>query len=273
MRQALNTVRKVTKDAEVHRQVLDTLARMMPRMRLDQSPARLTQPVYEVVAEVTGEADPFRADKARTNREALALLPRLEALEEAASDGLKTGLHLAASGNMIDLGIGHEYDLEADVRRLVAQPFAVDATEQFRAELAPGRRLLYIGDNAGEIVFDRVLVEELLRREVEVTFAVKSAPIINDATMEDAEAAGLTEITRVIETGAGDVGVQWERCSDEFRAAYDAAEVILAKGQGNFETLDGQPGNKYFLLKAKCDCVAAALGVSYGDIALVHQPV
>jgi uncharacterized protein with ATP-grasp and redox domains len=99
-----------------------------------------------------------------------------------------------------------------------------------------------------------------------VTFAVKSGPIINDATMEDARQVRLTDLVPVIETGAGDIGVEWANVSDEFRRAFETADVILSKGHGNFETTEDRPENLYFLLKAKCEIVARALGVTLGDI-------
>lgn len=270
MRQALNTARIATEDPDQHAEVLRRVAALCAKADLTANPAQLSQPVYEIVAAVTGVADPYAELKARTNREALALLPALEALVEASADPLDASLHLAVAGNIIDLGIGHDFDLERDVHALMATPFAVDAVADFRAELRPGRTLLFLGDNSGEIVFDRVLVDHLLAAGLEVTYVVKSGPIINDATRADAETAGLTARVPVIETGSADIGVNWERASAAFRAAYDRAEIILGKGHGNFETGAGLHGNRYFLLKAKCPVVAAALGIEEGRIAFHH---
>lgn len=273
LKQALNTAKVVTDDPAKLAEVCRRVGALIPSLSLEDTPARVSQPAYDMVAAVTGVRDPFLKEKRQSNREALALLPRLEALEAAAADPLDTALHLAVAGNIIDLGIGHAYDLEKDVRALLRRPFAIDASADFRAELRPGARILYLGDNAGEIVFDRVLVEELLRRGTCVTFAVKSGPVINDATREDAETAGIAALVPVIETGSNDIGVGWDRCSDEFRRAFEAADIIISKGQGNFETCDGRPGNIYFLLKTKCECVAQELGVALGEIVFKHQRI
>jgi hypothetical protein len=275
-RQALNTVRVATDDPRQQEAVLKRLAERIPDLDLDDTPAGVSQHVYEVVEEVTGNADPYAAEKERTNREALRLLPDLEAMVNAAADELLAAVRLAAAGNVIDFGIGagSVESIEADIRSLMRRAFAIEDLEDLRADLGPGRSVLYLGDNSGEIVFDRVLVERLQKAGAEVVFTVKSGPVINDATRADAEVAGLTKICRVLETGSNDIGVGWQRCSEAFRAAYAAADVIISKGQGNFETVSGRPGNVYFLLKAKCDCVAEELGVELGDIVLkhVHRP-
>ena len=270
-RQALNTARLVTDDAELHTEILRDVAGQIPLSRRDISPAALSQCVYETVSRVTGEADPFRAQKAETNRLALALLPELRGMIEAAPDPLDAALHVAVAGNIIDLGIGHEFEIERDVRELMTRSFAISAIEDFRAELQPGHRLLYLGDNAGEIAFDRLLVEYLLQAGLQVTFTVKSGPIINDAMMDDARTVGLTDRVPVIETGSDDIGVNWDNVSPAFREAVGDADVIVAKGHGNFETCVGRPENFYFLLKAKCTIVADALGCEFGDIVFVRR--
>ena len=269
-RQALNTTRTVTDDPAVQARVLKILGRRLGRLSMKQSPAALSQPVYEIVSRVTGVKDPYARQKRETNAAALAMLPRLERLVKRSPDPLKAAIHLAAAGNIIDLGIGHAFDLNHDIARLMKQPFACDDYRAFVRELKPGRRLLYLGDNCGEIVFDRVLVEYLVAKGLEVTFVVKSGPIINDATLRDARDTGMTRVCPVIATGSKDIGVNWARASADFRRHAYTADLILAKGHGNFETCVGRPGNYYFLLKAKCDMVAQELRVKLGDTVFKH---
>ena len=270
-RQALNTVRFVTDDPKVHERVLKKVAIEAARQTLSQTPTTLSQHVYRIVSEVTGIPDVYEKQKRQTNRIVLRMLPDIRRMIHRSKDPLDAALHAAVAGNIIDLGIGHTYDLEKDVRHLMHQPFAVSAIAPFRKELRRGRRMLYLGDNAGEIVFDMLLVEHAIAAGVEVTYTVKSGPIINDALMEDAEAAGMTKLCRVIETGSDDIGIHWPRVSKEFHRAFREADVIVAKGHGNFETCDDRPGNFYFLLKAKCEVVAAALGVKLGDLVFARK--
>lgn len=265
-KQALNSARIVSQDAALHRKLMERVARCEACFNLDQTPAALSQPVYTFLAELSGVPDPYSRQKAETNRAALDLLPELRERMRSSPDPLDVALHAAVAGNIIDLGIGHAFDLERDLRQILDTPFAIDAADRFRRELRPGRRILYLGDNAGEIVFDRLFVEYLLGQEMSVTYTVKSGPVINDATMEDARVAGLTDLVRVIETGSDDIGINWNRVSGEFMKAFEAADMVIAKGHGNYETCEDRPGNFYFLLKAKCDVVARQLGVRLGDI-------
>jgi uncharacterized protein with ATP-grasp and redox domains len=263
VKQGLSAVRLSTQDPAEQQRVLDEVLRRIQGLSLDSSPALLSQVVYATVREMTGVADPFAQAKRETNRRALALLPELRRRIAASPDPLHAAIRAALIGNVVDLGIGRAFDLERDVAQGLETDLAVDDYPAFRAALKDCRRLLYVCDNSGEIAFDRLLIEDL-RARCEVTASVKSRPIINDATMQDAEEVGLTAVADVIETGSGDIGVNWERSSREFVETFRAADLVLAKGQGNFETLDETPGEIFFLLKAKCPEVAAELGVAEG---------
>jgi uncharacterized protein with ATP-grasp and redox domains len=272
VKQGLSAARLSTQDPAAQQRVLDEVLRRIQGLSLESSPALLSQIVYAAVREMTGVADPFAEAKRRTNRLALELLPELRRRIAASPDPLHAAIKVALAGNVVDLGIGgHAFDLERDVARGLDADLAVDDYPAFLTALAgrrtsassAGLRLLYVCDNSGEIALDRLLIERLGAR-CEVTASVKSRPIINDATMEDAEEVGLPAVARVIETGSDDIGVNWERCSREFIETFRAADLVLAKGQGNFETLDEAPGEIFFLLKAKCPEVAVELGVAEG---------
>jgi len=250
---------------------MNRIAAKIPLCDLNLTPALISKYVYDIIGDVTGIQDPYQDNKKQTNAEALKLLPKLAQLLQESEDPLIAALHLAVAGNIIDLGIGHKFDLENDVIRILNSKFIIDDSIDFRKELIPGRKLLYIGDNSGEIVFDRLFVQELLKHKLEIQFVVKSGPVINDATLEDALVAGITELVPVIGTGSDDIGVNFDRASEEFLAAFHNADFVLAKGQGNYETLEGYPKNIYFLLKTKCMVIARALGVDNGDIIFKHQ--
>ncbi len=264
--QALNTARVATPDPVIQERILRRVAEYAAAAPLDQSPARYSTPVYRIVSELAGQPDPYARHKKEANRLALDLLPSLREAVATAPDPLEAALRAAAAGNVIDMGIGQKFDLRKDLVEFMRRPFAVSALEAFRKELGPGRRLLLLGDNAGEIVFDVLLVEQILKTGAAVTYVVKSAPIINDALMADAVEVGMTEHAPVIETGSDAIGVDWDNVSAEFRRAVGKASVILGKGHGNFETCHDRPGNFYFLLKAKCAIVAGEIGCRLGDL-------
>jgi uncharacterized protein with ATP-grasp and redox domains len=265
-KQALNTARLVSDNPDVHLEILSRVAELVAHPDLDTTPAALSQPAYEIVAEVTGVTDPYQDLKKQHNTAALDILPRIQERVTLAEDSLDAALRAAAAGNVIDLGIGHAFQIEEDIESIMHQEFTANDIESFRRDIHHGVKVLFLGDNAGEIVFDQVLVHELQKAGADVTFTVKSGPVINDATLQDAVDTGMTALVPVIETGGNDIGVNWANVSDEFRNAFEFADVIVSKGHGNFETCNDRPENIYFLLKAKCEMVADELGVKFGDL-------
>ena len=273
LRQAINTAKSAGADEAQLVAVLREITAYMAQADLATTPARFSEPLYATVSRITGVADPYAATKKETNALALKLLPEVRDRVTHSQDPLAMSLHAAAAGNVIDAGIGHLKSIHQDLERQLQKPFAINDTPALRMLLKQGSRLLYLADNAGEIVFDTLAIDRIQRLGVSVTVAVKSGPIINDATLEDARIAGLVKTCTVIETGAASIGVDWSRVSDEFRAAYKAADAVIVKGHGHFETLhdDPHPG-LFYLLKAKCPVVAKKLRCNVGDMVFVFAP-
>lgn len=264
VRQALNAARLSTPDPVIQARAMDGVLRVLQGISLDAPPALLSRRVYDAVRDATGVEDPFHQVKMDINRRASALVPDIRRRVVSSPDPLLTAIMAALAGNIIDFGVIHDFDLERDVETIMGSALAVDHYREFRTRLNPDCRLLYICDNAGEIALDCVLVERL-RELCRVTASVKSGPIINDATMADAESVGLTALVPVIETGSDDVGVNWERSSDRFRRAFLEADIILAKGQGNLETLMDRREEIFFLLRLKCPEIASEIGRKMGE--------
>ena len=145
-------------------------------------------------------------------------------------------------------------------------PLVGDGLNAFRNAIDQARQILYLGDNAGEIVFDRLLVEILPREKV--TYVVKAHPIINDATIEDAKMAGITDLVEVIDNGDDTPGTVVENCSSEFQKRFEEADMIISKGQGNYETLNLVPKNIFFLLMAKCPVIAREIECKQGSLVI-----
>jgi len=268
MTQGLRAARAATKDESLQRDVLDRLGALVPLLDLTLSPAGISMYAYDTVRELTGVDDPFKGEKERQNREALRLEPQLEAIVASAEDRLHAALRLSAAGNIIDLGTQEEFDIEAAIEQVMRESFAVDDYEEFVQAIKDARSVLFLGDNAGEIVFDKALVRELQKTVPTLTYCVKEHPIINDATLEDAETVGMTKLTTVAAYGRY-IGTPIDKMPAEFVALYNAADVIIAKGQGHFETLDDRPENIFFILRAKCPLVAERMGVREGDVGLI----
>ena len=259
-----------TSDEALQRRILDEVMKRLVQLPLEVTPPQVGQIIHRLIKELTGNGDPYRKVKRRYNELALKMLPDLCERVRASEDPIRTAAKLAIAGNIIDFGaLSGNFDLNRIVEETLCSDFALDGYERFRSALDRVARIVYLGDNTGEIVFDRMLIETLLRyKPFEIVFVVRGMPIINDATMEDARFVGLDRLVRVISNGSDAPATVLSECSAEMVAVYDAADMIIAKGQGNYESLSGEQGPLFFLLKAKCPVVAGDLGCEVGDIVL-----
>lgn len=232
------------------------------------SPPYLVQKVHQIIRKWSGTRDPYLDAKRAFNQIALEMLGELETQVQCADDPFEMAVRVAIAGNIIDLGIVPDLNqkkLETTIEQAKSETLAVNDLNFLRKAATEAKRILYLGDNAGEIVFDRLLLGRLPLDKV--TFVVRGAPILNDATREDAKEAGLTRLVRVLDNGSDVPGTIPDMCSLEFREQFEQADLIIAKGQGNYETLGGDPPpNIFFLLKAKCPIVAADLGAPPGGL-------
>jgi len=266
LRQALDAARLVTTDEGVHLRVLREVLAATSEMDLREPPPVMGQRIHRMIRNSVGQDDPYRQVKRRFNDLALSLYPELRERVEQAADPMATAALLAIAGNVIDFGVGGNLH-EGEVLRTVKQ--ALDTGLEGRVdELADAAEkaedILYIADNAGEIVFDRLLIEQLPLTKL--TLAVRGSPVINDACLEDAEAAGLTDMVEVIDNGSDAPGTILQSCSEGFRLRFARADMIIAKGQGNYETLSDADKDIFFLLKAKCPVIADHIGCQVGSL-------
>lgn len=237
-------------------------------MDVTKSPAHVTTVLHRTIRERLGK-DPYAEKKRECNELAAALYGELKARVASDEDPLRAAALIAVAGNVIDFGIYSSFDVVATIDRALSGDLAVDDYQALRSALPLHDEALYLLDNAGEIVLDRLLIEEIMRRGVGVTAVVKGRPVLNDATMEDAREAGLTDICTVIDNGCDCVGTILEYAPPAFNRIFDAATLVISKGQGNFETLwrlGGRAQGKeiFFLFQSKCDVVSRAIGVAPG---------
>ncbi len=270
LRQAFEAIRQVSEDQTLQEQLLRQVCQEAASMDLRTSPPAMGQWIHRRVRELTGNPDPYAAIKEQFNRHALRLYPALSRQVQHSPDPFDTAVRLAIAGNRIDFGISGG-TTEEEVARLLQDaatcPIA-GSIDNLRQAVQRATRILYLADNTGEIVFDRLLIEQLPRQKV--TLAVRGRPIINDALREDAVVAGLPGRVEIIDNGSDAPGTILEQCSPVFREHFAAADLIIAKGQGNYETLDEVDGKRiFFLLMVKCPRVSQALGHPQGTF-VVH---
>jgi uncharacterized protein with ATP-grasp and redox domains len=266
LRQALSTARLAGADEEVQARVLAEVERLLPLLDRAVTPPENAVAVYGKIAEITGVRDPFAEIKAQSTRFALGLQAEVRARISAAGDPLYAAVRYGIAANIIDYGIPRVFDALHVLQTCLDQPLALDEYDRFRAAItgSVGVRILYLADNCGEIVFDGLLVEQLQKLGCAVTLAVRGEAILNDATLEDAGTSGLADRCPVITNGTGCPGTPLAGCSEEFRSAFARAEVIVSKGQGNYETLSAAAGPIFFLLTVKCPVVARRISMEHG---------
>jgi damage-control phosphatase, subfamily I len=268
VRQTLDSVRRATDDEAVHERVLRQTLAELSTMNLQGSPPAMGHKIHRSIRKLVGAGDPYRQMKDESNRLALALYPALESKVENSANPLETALRLAIAGNIMDVAVKGDIgqvDVNAEVERALTGPFN-GSIDKFAEAISTANSILYLADNAGEIVLDRLLLERLPLEKVVV--GVRGMPVINDATMEDARVAGITELVEVIDSGADVPGTILEECSEAFRSRFDEADLIIAKGQGNYETLSEMDKDIFFALKAKCPVIADDIGCALGDLVL-----
>jgi uncharacterized protein with ATP-grasp and redox domains len=262
----------ISDDEAMHEQVLREALGLWHEMDMHDSPPAMAQRVHRIVRKLSGAADPYLEIKDRYNRLALELYGDLQQTIVGSSDPFGTAVRLAIAGNIIDFGVNSAVD-ESEVEQTIAcsltDPLDTDALRDLKEAVAAAKTILYLGDNAGEIVFDRLLIEQMPLDKV--TFAVRGAPILNDALRADAETVGLTDLVEVIDNGTDAPGTILEACSPTFRRRFEKADLIIAKGQGNYETLSDCRKDIFFLLRAKCAVLAAHLNCELGRLILMRS--
>lgn len=269
LRQSLEAARNVTPDVGIHESILREVLRMAADLDLDRPPPFVVQAIHRRLRDLTGVRDPYLAAKTRFNDLALAVLPKLRETVRGAADPLLAAARLAVAANAIDMGASSalsENDVLMALRGLPEEePHGEWAG--FLAATAGATDILYLADNAGEIAVDRLVIE-LLGPE-RVTVVVRGAPVLNDAAMDDARQVGMHELVSVIDSGSDAPGTILSDCSVAFQRRFHRADLIVAKGQGNFETLSGTRSDIAYWFKVKCPVVARQVGLPVGTHALL----
>jgi uncharacterized protein with ATP-grasp and redox domains len=265
MDQALRAGRMATDDERIIKKLLDTVGAMMKDIPMENTPPETGEIIYRKVREITGVTDPYKEIKKANIEEALSLYPELKKNVEESDNSLLTAIRMAIAGNVIDLGVNKKFNLVEDVQKILKQDFAILDFDKFEKQLKIADSVLYLGDNAGESVFDKILIEELNKP---VTYVVREIPVINDVTEEDAIASGINEVAEIISSGTTAPAVILSLCNNEFIERFNNSKLIISKGQGNYEGLSNVKQPVFFLLKAKCFVIANELNVEENDIVL-----
>ncbi|MBN1350826.1 DUF89 family protein [candidate division KSB1 bacterium] len=269
---AINSLIKLFKNGFIEpdkqEAAMRVLLKFLSEIDFRKSPPEVAGDMHRLIRKIIDDNDPYFQVKQEFNTLMLKFYPELKRQLEMAPDDYQLALRLAIAGNVIDFGPNHNFNIEETLKTAHGVKLAVDHSAELKAAVRNAERMLYIGDNAGEIVMDRILLETL--NHPNVYFAVRGAPTLNDATLDDAKQTGIDKIATMLSTGDDSPGVVLDRVSEEFRRVFDTVDLIIAKGQGNYEGLCHYHKNIYFLLMAKCDHVAQHIGVRKGDFLLLR---
>jgi uncharacterized protein with ATP-grasp and redox domains len=232
--------------------------------------------IHRTIKRQTGNQDPYHEQRKKSDQIALQLLPQVEKILEK-NGNLESYLKASIAGNILDFGaLGLNSNIEAMVMLTLEKVLTIDNSDELVQQLEKAENVVYIADNVGEIVFDKLLIKKLLKYGIEITVALKEEPILNDACMKEALEVGLDEVAKLTTIGTDSVGVIYQDLSEEFKQKFKEADLIIAKGLGNYEGLDEmQLGDKpiFCLLNAKCEPIARDIGVKKGDsVVLMLNP-
>ena len=254
------------------------VSRLLPKVDFTLSPPENAVAIYSMISDISGCDDPFNDLKKHSNIMALALRAELQERISESNDPLLTALRFAIAGNIIDYGAHHDFDISQAIAECLDKKLAIDHSQKLLEDIRRADTILYLADNCGELVFDSLVIEQMDKK---VTLAVKEKPIINDATKSDARFCGLDQYCQVLSNGTNCPGTPLPQCSKEFQEVFNNADLIISKGQGNFETLSESQAPIYFLLTIKCPVVArhvaefhlhpAAKPVEIGDMIIMKN--
>ena len=280
-KQALEAARMAGANKRTQKRILNELARVLPKFPLTSPPPEMGKVIYGLVKKVTKKKDPYLGIKEKSNKLALSIYDRLKKKVSRSHDKLLMAVELAIAGNIIDYGVKNSLNVDTELKRILdeenkaikEESKAIFDYKNFKRTLSNAKSILYLADNAGEAVFDRILIEEIKStdKEKNIIYAVKEKPVINDALTEDALTCGIDKVAKVISSGSDAPGTIPSLCSKTFLSMYKKADMVISKGQGNFEALSTTKRQVFFLFMAKCPVIAKDVGCEVGDVILSYH--
>jgi len=272
LHQSLETARMATHDETVHTKVMKQVMGFLETIDFTCSPPEISREVHRIIKQTTGVNDPYLLVKKKANEQARKQRFILEKMIGTSDDPLLMAVKVAIIGNVIDFGTMNRFNIEEMIQTISKRPFHSEGYALFKKRLEHAQSILYLADNTGEVIFDYLLLKELSTLNKDITYVVKSTPIINDATKGDALFAEIDTLATIMEGDEGNdfsaPGMVLSYASVSFKEALGKTDMVISKGQGNYESLSALDREVFFLLMIKCPLVAREIGIDLGTMVL-----
>ncbi|RLD95941.1 MAG: hypothetical protein DRJ13_13925 [Bacteroidetes bacterium] len=265
LRQFTSELDLINLDLETQTLMVKEALVLLGEARGSATPPDLYGQLHSMLRDNIGDIDAYVESKRKSHQLAMGYQEALRGLIGNGPDKFEQGIKVSAAGNIIDVLYAREYNLWDEVESSVNQDLLGGGLSAFQQKISKAPYLLYLADNVGETIFDKVFIETL---NIPVKYGVKGGPILNDATLEDARSAGIDQIAEIVETGSRSPGTPLDQCTNDFRRLFDESPLVLAKGQANYETLDDGGDKIFFLLRLKCPLISREIGFPHGSLVL-----
>ena len=268
LNQSLRVAKKLELDENTSQEILRVASSSISNYK-EVSPPVAASDLYPKLGEIVGKRDIYNEIKELSTKEALKLLPSVRESVEKQPNRIKGAIKASVAGNVIDFATPKQFDLIEEFSKVFHTPFSIDDEDSFLEKLQKANSLMILGDNVGEHVFDKLLLEEIAKEypDIKLYFATRGYPIINDVTIKEAKEIGIDKVATIVDSGVDTPGLAYERASDEFMKLYNSMDLIIAKGMGNYECMDEVKDNRvYHLFKVKCEVVANRVGANLGEL-------
>ncbi len=268
LNQSLRVTKNLKLDENISQEILRVASSSIATYA-NVSPPIAASDLYPKLSDIVGTKDIYENLKIISTQEALKLLPSVKDSISKQKNKIKGAIKASVAGNVIDFATPNHFDLTTEFQKVFSTPFAIDNEDEFLDRLSKANSFMIIGDNVGEHVFDKILLEEIAKKHpnIKLYYAVRGQPIINDVTIKEAKEIDIDEIATIVNSGVDTPGLAYERASKEFMNLYNSMDLIIAKGMGNYECLDNIRDNRlYHLFKVKCEVVASSVGAKLGEL-------
>lgn len=268
---SLALVKKVCKLKNINikkeNDILNKVKKYQESVDMSKTNPEISGEIFKLITDELDDDNPYKKIKSDYNKMVMDMYDELQLILNKSDDKYSTVLKMCITGNLIDFAAKHKFDenmLREKLINILNSNFTIDHSDKMLKKIKKSNKLLFLGDNCGEIVLDKIFIEYLSKEfpDLEIYYGVRGANVVNDVSMDDALETGMEKVAKVISNGDKSLGTVYDKISDDFKLIFNSADIIISKGQGNFESLQNDTiNNIYFLFMTKCEIVADIIGV------------